>query len=34
MVTKAFEDGGLTWDIVVNLASETKYSQTDEVIAF
>jgi len=31
MVTKAFEDGGTTWDIVVNLAGETKYSQTDEV---
>jgi len=29
MVNRAFEDG--TWDIVVNLAGETKYSQTDEV---
>jgi len=31
MVTKAFEDGGIQWDLVVNLAGETKYSQTDEV---
>jgi len=31
MVNKAFEDGGLQWDIVINLAGETKYSQTDEV---
>jgi len=31
MVTKAFDDGGITWDLVVNLAGETKYSQTDEV---
>lgn len=31
MVTKAFEDGGLKWDVVINLASETKYSQTEEV---
>jgi len=31
MVNKAFDDGGLTWDLVVNLAGETKYSQTDEV---
>jgi len=31
MVNKAFEDGGLSWDLVVNLAGETKYSQTDEV---
>jgi len=31
MVNKAFDDGGIKWDIVVNLAGETKYSQTDEV---
>jgi len=31
MVNRAFEDGGLKWDVVVNLAGETKYSQTDEV---
>jgi len=31
MVNKAFDDGGSTWDLVVNLAGETKYSQTDEV---
>jgi len=31
MVTKAFDDGGITWYLVVNLAGETKYSQTDEV---
>lgn len=30
-VSKAFEDGGLKWDVVVNLAGETKYSQTEEV---
>jgi len=30
-VTKAFDDGGIKWDYVVNLAGETKYSQTDEV---
>jgi len=28
---KAYEDGGTHWDLVVNLAGETKYSQTDEV---
>jgi len=31
MVNKAFDDGGIKWDIVVNLAGETKYSQTEEV---
>jgi len=31
MVQKAFEDGGLQFDYVINLAGETKYSQTDEV---
>jgi len=31
MVNKAFDDGGIQWDIVVNLAGETKYSQTEEV---
>jgi len=31
MVAKAFDDGGISWDLVVNLAGETKYSQTDEV---
>jgi len=30
-VTKVFEDGGVKWDFVINLAGETKYSQTDEV---
>jgi len=31
MVNKAFDDGGIQWDIVINLAGETKYSQTEEV---
>jgi len=31
MVNKVFDDGGLKWDVVINLAGETKYSQTDEV---
>jgi len=31
MVNKAFDDGGIKWDLVVNLAGETKYSQTEEV---
>jgi len=31
MVNKAFDDGETKWNIVVNLAGETKYSQTDEV---
>jgi len=31
MVNKVFDDGGLKWDFVFNLAGETKYSQTDEV---
>jgi len=31
MVQKAFNDGGIKWDIVINLAGETKYSQTEEV---
>eukprot|EP01114_Cavostelium_apophysatum_P008476 TRINITY_DN209_c0_g1_i1.p1 TRINITY_DN209_c0_g1~~TRINITY_DN209_c0_g1_i1.p1 ORF type:complete len:367 (-),score=128.85 TRINITY_DN209_c0_g1_i1:122-1222(-) len=31
MAAKAFEDGGITWDVVINLAGETKYSQTEEV---
>jgi len=30
-VNKVFDDGGHKWDIVFNLAGETKYSQTDEV---
>ncbi len=31
MVDSAFDVGG-PWDFVVNLAGETKYSQTEEVI--
>jgi len=31
MVNKAFDDGGIKWDFVINLAGETKYSQTEEV---
>ena len=31
-VAKIFDDGGIKWDFVINLAGETKYSQTDEVI--
>jgi len=31
MVTKVFDEGGIKWDLVVNLAGETKYSQTEEV---
>jgi nucleoside-diphosphate-sugar epimerase len=31
MVNKTFDDGGIKWDYVINLAGETKYSQTDEV---
>jgi len=31
MVNKAFDDGGVKWDFVINLAGETKYSQTEEV---
>jgi len=30
-VAKIFDDGGIKWDFVINLAGETKYSQTDEV---
>jgi len=30
-VNKVFDDGGIKWDLVVNLAGETKYSQTEEV---
>jgi hypothetical protein len=33
MVTKAFDDGGIKFDFVVNLAGETKYGQTEEVIS-
>ncbi len=33
MVDSAFDVGG-PWDFVVNLAGETKYSQTEEVIVF
>jgi len=28
---KVFEEGGIKWDFVINLAGETKYSQTEEV---
>jgi nucleoside-diphosphate-sugar epimerase len=31
MVTRAFDEGGIKWDVVINLAGETKYSQTEEV---
>jgi len=31
MVNKVFDDGGINWDCVINLAGETKYSQTEEV---
>jgi len=31
MVNRAFDEGGFKWDIVINLAGETKYSQTEEV---
>jgi len=31
MVNKVFDDGGIKWNFVINLAGETKYSQTDEV---
>jgi nucleoside-diphosphate-sugar epimerase len=31
MVDKVFDDGDVKWDFVVNLAGETKYSQTEEV---
>jgi len=31
MVNRAFDEGGFSWDIVINLAGETKYSQTEEV---
>lgn len=34
MVAKAFDDGGIKWDFVINLAGETKYSQTEEVRKF
>jgi len=30
-INKVFDDGGVTWDYVINLAGETKYSQTEEV---
>jgi len=30
-VAKIFDDGGIKWDFVINLAGETKYSQTEEV---
>jgi len=30
-VARVFDDGGFKWDYVINLAAETKYSQTNEV---
>jgi nucleoside-diphosphate-sugar epimerase len=31
MVNKVFDESGTKWDYVINLAGETKYSQTEEV---
>jgi nucleoside-diphosphate-sugar epimerase len=31
MMARVFDEGGIKWDYVINLAGETKYSQTEEV---
>jgi nucleoside-diphosphate-sugar epimerase len=31
MVNKVYDEGSIKWDFVVNLAGETKYSETEEV---